>query len=219
MITIEKNKLNLIFGDVDSAKTTVILNTLTEYLKGENEVLLFSPCTKSYHIEKKLHCLVNDVDWVSVKHDRTSLKPIGLSLPSNLKVIDDCRVFNDIKGTIREVSRSSNLSLIVIDNINQMDFNLNLPYKERISKTLEILNEFAGDIGVSILGSFSLLKIANWNDVESFTSNDVNLGSMIYVDRSDRVVNIFDESVDTAFKYTISPKNMKLETKEVKLLK
>ncbi|CAG7580699.1 MAG: putative replicative DNA helicase [uncultured marine phage] len=216
MITLKENKLNLIVGHVDSAKTTLIINTVVDYIQEdeEKEVLFFSPDTKYHHIDKKIHCLVNDVDLSSVKHDKKTLKPTGLTLPKGLLVFDDCKEYDSIKQNIREFTKGGKPSLIILDNINQIDFGFKgLPYKEKISKIFDTLCELADKEGVTILASFYMLKIANWEDDMDFSSNDENLGSMVLVQREDRVVDVFDEEVSTSFKYTINPRNLKLEQK------
>lgn len=210
MITIKENKLNLVFGDVDSAKTTLIINEIIDNIDDEKEVLFFTPDTKDHHIEKKIHCLVNDVDMASVKHDRKTLKPTNLVLPNGLQVIGECRDFEDIKRTIREFKLAGRPDLIVIDNINQVNFGIKLPYKERISKIFTILSDLAENEKLTILASFYMLKSANWDHDDDFTENDEKLGSLVLVQRNDKIVEVFDESSGNVLKFNIDPRNLKL---------
>lgn len=210
MITIKENKLNLILGKVDSAKTTLIINQMNEqgYFENDKNVIFFSPDTKAHHIEKKIHSLVNDVDISSVKHDRKTLEPIDLNLPKGLQVIDDCREYDNIKRTIREYSMGSKIDLIIIDNINQINFGIKLPYKEKIKKILDILSDLSEE--VSILGSFYMMESANWLEDENFSNDDEKLGGLVLVERKDKIVEIFDDLSEEVYKYTIDPRNLKL---------
>jgi len=217
MITIKKNKLNLVFGSTDSAKTTLIINEVTnEYLSDDsNEILFFTPDTEAHHIEKKFHCLINDVDMSSVKHDRKTLKPIDLVLPKGLQVIDNCRDFDSIRQNLREFSLGGKPSLVVIDNINQINFGIKLPYKEKISKMFEILSELAQNDKLTILASFYMLKSANWEENDSFTKNDEDLGGLVLIQREDKIVNIFDENSGNSYNLKINNKNLKLENRNL----
>jgi len=217
MITIKKNKLNLVFGSTDSAKTTLIINEVTnEYLSDDsNEILFFRPDTEAHHIEKKFHCLINDVDMSSVKHDRKTLKPIDLVLPKGLQVIDNCRDFDSIRQNLREFSLGGKPSLVVIDNINQINFGIKLPYKEKISKMFEILSELAQNDKLTILASFYMLKSANWEENDSFTKNDEDLGGLVLIQREDKIVNIFDENSGNSYNLKINNKNLKLENRNL----
>lgn len=212
MITIKENKFNLILGKVDSAKTTLIINQLNDqgYFKDDKNVLFFTPDTKAHHIEKKIHSLVNDVDISSIKHDRKTLEPVDLNLPKGLQVVDDCREYDNIKRTIREYTLGSKPDLIIIDNINQINFGIKLPYKERVAKILTILSDLSISEEVTILGSFYMMESANWIEGDDFSDNDDKLGGLVLVERKDKTVEIYDESTEEVYEYTIDPRNLKL---------
>lgn len=208
MIEIKEGRLNLVFGDVNSAKTTLMLNKVSELLKEGKKVLYFSPDTKGYHIRKKIYCLMEDIDLSSVKIDSKTLEPIGIVVPDNLKVIDNCRDF--VEDIMDEIHKEDKDTFIFIDNVNQIDFKIDLPYNDKVSKIFSSLN----DLGNTIIASFYLIKIADWTQSENFTDDDDKLGSINLIERDDNKVELFDTWSNTTLKYKIIPRN--LELKELK---
>lgn len=207
-INIKENKLNLIFGEVNSAKTTVIVNKVVELLKEGKEVLFFSPDTSSHHIEKKVYCLMEDIDTSSIKINNKTLKPDNIKVPKNLEVVDNCRNFEDdiYDKLLKDENKNK---IIIIDNINQIDFDLNLEYEEKISKIFSNLN----DTNRTIIGSFYLIQIADWTEEENFTDNDEKLGSISLVERKDDMVDIYKTDSEDSSSFKISHRNLFLESK------
>lgn len=205
MIEIKEGKLNLVFGDVNSAKTTLMLNKVIDLLNRGKKILYFSPDTKAHHIEKKIHCLTEDIDLSSVKIDPKTLKPIDITKHTNIKVIDNCRNF--IEDIMDEIYKKENKdAIIIIDNLNQIDFKIDLDYNEKISKIFSNLN----DLNRTIIASFYLIKIADWTETDQFTDNDEKLGTINLIERKDKTVEIFDTCNNNTFKYKIAPRNLKL---------
>lgn len=198
MVTIEENKLNLVFGDVDSGKTTLACNIASDYMKNDKKIIYISTDSEKNGIEQRLHVLHNNVTFNTIKKDNLG-NPTNIELPENANVIElsvpeyipsieSSHIFNIIK--------SSDVDLIIIDNINRITVNLKgKDYHRKNTNFIDKLNELCIKENATVLGIFNTLKIANWEgNVKCFEEMSSNVDNISRIDKVEDAYEIYDDS-------------------------
>lgn len=220
MITLKANSLNLLTGRIGSGKTPLVANIGIEYInKGLNVVWLSNDVDQN-NIKKTVHCLYNEVNFVELKYDKDERTATNLVLPANITIIDDVDTIDKIKAAHADISKQSNVDLIIIDNINFLKDNVDRDYKERIDWNNMLIDEFAKENNVTILATVNLLDVLDYQPVD-FIIKD--MGTFIHIDRriKDKVpTKFFDVTIDNdlANKLSIelSYKNLKMQVEDDK---
>lgn len=168
----KKNKLNMIFGNSDSFKTIFILNKIKTLIKEEDKKVAFITIdNENDMIEKTFHCIYNEMAVDTVKLNHKTFKPVGLKIPDNFYSIDWVKKFESLENNINKMFESDTKpDYIFIDNLNLIDIK-NDNYNHKLELIFNKLNELAEKNKVTIVGTFNVLKISDY-DIDDYSDYD-----------------------------------------------
>ena len=174
MITLEKNKLNVVVGPVSSGKTTIMLNQACELVKIGYNVLFVSNDMSAISLSRFFHCLYNDISFTEIKYDK-DMVPTGLVLPPNIQFVEQCEVLSDFIMTHHEMNRTGRYDYIFIDSVNYFTDDRDKPYLTKLKNNISFLNSFVGEKEVTITASVNILDISDIKHLELLPDNIGNV--------------------------------------------
>jgi len=173
MITAVNKKFNLITSPLSGGKTITLLNMANKSLDDKGIVVIVTLDNNVTLIKKSIHCLYNDANLISIKHESDDKTPIGLELPNNLSIIDGVYDIESIQANIRELTLGDKPSIILIDTINFITNFSDKSYKEKMESIFLELDGMAQRFDCPVVGTMTVLGVSDFKE-DFYKLSDTN---------------------------------------------
>lgn len=185
----KKNRLNIVFGNADSFKTIFLLNKVSKL--EDKKVAFITLDNEADNVDKKFHCITNGVSVDSVKYNNETFKPINLKIPENFYVIDWIRSFESLTENIERLSNGEEQpkpDYIFVDNLNLVDIEFD-NYDDKLKKIFNTLDKLAKKYEITIVGSFNILKICDY-DPQDYSDHN-SIAEKIFLKRNTNKLKVY----------------------------